>query len=92
MCIKVYNKTEWWPVAEAVEAFARDFQGRQEAAFPGGKKMPTDLDYAGLWKQFQQVRNTVSRPIHVRRRGLPLQIAGVDFRLKIHIRFCRAYA
>ena len=43
-------------VAEAVEAFARDFQGRQEAAFPGGKKMPTDLDYAGLWKQFQQVR------------------------------------
>ena len=52
---KVYDKTEWWPVAEAVEAFARDFQGRQEAAFPG-KKMSTDLDYAGLWKQFQQVR------------------------------------
>ena len=36
--------------------------------------------------------DTVSRPTPLRRRGLPLQIAGVDFRLKIHIRFCRAYA
>ena len=30
--------------------------------------------------------------ITLRRMSLPLQIAGVDFRLKIHIRFCRAYA
>ena len=35
---------------------------------------------------------TVSRPTQLRGRGLPLLLAGVDFRLKIHIRFCRAYA
>ena len=35
---------------------------------------------------------TVSRPTPLRRRSLPLLLAGVDFRLKIHIRFCRAYA
>ena len=35
---------------------------------------------------------TVSRPTQLRRMSLPMQIAGVDFRLKIHIRLCRAYA
>ena len=56
---------------------------------------------SSCWAQLRTVINHSSEPSYYyysphtiahTRRSLPLLLAGVDFRLKIHIRFCRAYA